>query len=236
MLFTLRISIPDQPGTLGAVASAFGNGGANILTLDVVEREDGFAVDDLYVEAPAGMQKALQSAIEAVPGLAVEDVRPAEAFRDMLASMELAAVLAETAGADAVGKLVENLPDALWANWSVALIGGPDKPEVLASSIGAPSMADITTPWLPLEAPRRLATSHWAPPGLPVETRDQWGQAEMQLVAAPLYNSNSAVLVGRRSGPRFRNAELRQLGQLSRIAAAVSSSKAPTPLNSIGKN
>lgn len=221
MLFTLRISIPDQPGTLGTVASAFGNGGANILTLDVIEREDGFAVDDLYVEAPAGMQNPLQHAIEAVPGLVVEDVRPAEAFRDMLAAMELAAVLTEVDPTEAVAKLVENLPDSLWANWSIALVGGPGKPEVLASSIGAPSMADITTPWMPLEAPRRLATSHWTPAGIPPETRDQWGQAEMQLVAAPLFDGNSAVLVGRRSGPRFRNAELRQLGQLARIAAAV---------------
>jgi len=234
-LFTLRISIPDQPGTLGAVASAFGNGGANILTLDVIEREDGFAVDDLYVEAPAGMQKALQSAIEAVPGLVVEDVRPAEAFRDMLASMELAAVLAEIDGAGAVAKLVENLPDSLWANWSVALIGGPGKPEVIASSIGAPSMAEITTPWLPLESPRRLSTAHWTPAGIPAETRDQWGQAEMQLVAAPLFDANSAVLVGRRSGPRFRNAELRQLGQLARIAAGVASNKS-SPLNPVGQS
>ena len=234
MLFTLRISIPDQPGTLGAVAGAFGNGGANILTLDVIEREDGFAVDDLFVEAPAGMQKALQSAIEAVPGLVIEDVRPAEAFRDMLASMELAAVLTEIDGTEAIAKLVENLPDSLWANWSVALIGGPGKPEVIASSIGAPSMADITTPWMPLEAPRRLSTEHWIPPGIPPQARDQWGQTEMQLVAAPLFDANSAVLVGRRSGPRFRNAELRQLGQLSRIAAAVASRRAP--VSSMGQS
>ncbi|MGH2717862.1 MAG: ACT domain-containing protein, partial [Actinomycetota bacterium] len=54
LIFALRISLPDLPGTLGRVASAFGTGGVNILTMDVVDREDGTAIDDLRVEAPSG--------------------------------------------------------------------------------------------------------------------------------------------------------------------------------------
>src|SRR5260370_17562467 len=84
MVFSLRISLPDLPGMLGRVARAFGKGDVNILTLDVVDRKDGTAVDDVRVEAPRGMQEALRRAAADVPGFVVEYVRPLEAFRPAL--------------------------------------------------------------------------------------------------------------------------------------------------------
>ncbi|NUT99783.1 MAG: ACT domain-containing protein, partial [Saccharothrix sp.] len=41
MSFLLRVQLPDRPGTLGAVASALGEIGADILSVDVVERGSG---------------------------------------------------------------------------------------------------------------------------------------------------------------------------------------------------
>jgi len=52
--FLLRVILPDKPGSLGAVATALGNAGADILGVDVVERADGHAIDDLAVELPHG--------------------------------------------------------------------------------------------------------------------------------------------------------------------------------------
>ncbi len=51
--YLLRVVLPDRPGTLGAVASALGGEGADILSVDVVERHQGVAVDDLVVDLPA---------------------------------------------------------------------------------------------------------------------------------------------------------------------------------------
>ncbi|MDQ3402573.1 MAG: amino acid-binding protein, partial [Actinomycetota bacterium] len=54
MSFLIRVQLPDSPGVLGAVATALGAIGADILSVDVVERVGGTAIDDLVVELPSG--------------------------------------------------------------------------------------------------------------------------------------------------------------------------------------
>ena len=77
MSFLLRVVLPDKPGSLGAVATALGNAGADILGVDVVERAHGHAIDDLAVELPPGRPPdVLITAAESVPGVEVESVRP----------------------------------------------------------------------------------------------------------------------------------------------------------------
>ncbi|MGH2810357.1 MAG: hypothetical protein ACRDIA_05695, partial [Actinomycetota bacterium] len=200
-------------------ATAMGRGGANILTLEVVERQDGYAVDDMSVEAPAGMQDALRRAAEEVPSLVVEEVRPADAFREALTPMELAARLAESP-AGAMTLLVEHLADALWASWAMAIDSGTRGLVVIASSIGAPPLEDMRTPWLPLDSARRLARAPWMPTRWRTGIISRAGVPSIEAAAAPLYGPHSAVLVARKRGPRFRGAEIMQLGALSRIAAA----------------
>ena len=48
--YLLRVELEDRPGSLGSLAVALGSVGADILSLDVVERTSGYAVDDLVVE------------------------------------------------------------------------------------------------------------------------------------------------------------------------------------------
>lgn len=220
MLFNLRVSLPDRPGTLGALATAMGKGGANILALDVVEREDGYAVDDLCVEAPAGMQEALRRAAEEIPSLVVEEVRPADAFRDILGPMQLAALLSEESPGRVIVTLVENLPDALWASWAAAVTYGKSGMEVIAKSTGSPDLQEMRTPWLPLLAARRLPRAPWMPSRWRTGLISKAGFPGIEAAAAPLLGGESAVLVARKRGPRFRSAELLQLGALSRIASA----------------
>jgi hypothetical protein len=75
--FLLRVVLPDTPGSLGAVATALGDAGADILGVNVVERSSGHAVDDLAVELPSGRPPdVLITAAESVPGVEVESVRP----------------------------------------------------------------------------------------------------------------------------------------------------------------
>ena len=52
MSYLLRLVLPDRPGALGAVATALGAVGADILSVDVIERSPDSAVDDFVVELP----------------------------------------------------------------------------------------------------------------------------------------------------------------------------------------
>lgn len=54
MSYLLRVQLPDRPGSLGALALALGSVGADILSLDVVDRGAGFAIDDLVVDVEPG--------------------------------------------------------------------------------------------------------------------------------------------------------------------------------------
>ena len=60
----------DRPGALGAVASALGHAGADILSVDIVERSEGQATDDLVVALPADrLADSLVSAAASVEGV-----------------------------------------------------------------------------------------------------------------------------------------------------------------------
>jgi len=220
MVFSLRISLPDLPGMLGRVARAFGKGDVNILTLDVVDRKDGTAVDDVRVEAPRGMQEALRRAAAAVPGFLVEYVRPLEAFRHVLEPLELAALLEES-GPAALVRLVEHLPDTLGASWALVVdvsAGSAGLPEILAASLGAPSAARLPAAWLDFSLLDALGGGREvARQAVPHDRGDG-----LEVAAALLDRPSAAVVLGRQRGPRFRASELRHLGLLARIAAAVS--------------
>lgn len=211
--YAVRLSIPDRPGSLSAVTAAIGRVGADIALLEIVERSDGIAIDDIYLIAD-GDRRELRFALEQVPGLIVESLRAVRRFPDAGAPMRLAAELVER-GRGAVPELVAGLPAALTASWAVALASGVQGLDVLAVSAGAPELDRITAPWLPLLSPRPLSRAEWMPPSW----RDDVSSG-LELAAAPLGNSAAGILVGRRDGPRFRSPELRQLADLARVAVA----------------
>lgn len=85
--YLLRIELADRPGSLGSLAVALGSVGADILSLDVVERGNGYAIDDLVVELPPGaMPDTLITAAEALNGVRVDSVRPHTGLLEATAS------------------------------------------------------------------------------------------------------------------------------------------------------
>lgn len=215
MSYLLRVLLPDRPGMLGAVASALGEAGADILSVDVVERSAGVAVDDLIVElAPGKLADSLITAAVSVPGVSVESIqRYYAAVGEAHRELELLEALA-SAPERAPELLVSAAPRIFRAGWAVVVRYDDRGPLVEAASPAAPELSDVDLPWLPLARAQVLdPTARWVPP--------EWAVLGTELAAAPLGDPDRAVLVGRAGGPAWRPAELLRLAHLAGIAVTV---------------
>jgi hypothetical protein len=217
MHYVLRVSLPDEYGALHALTGACRGAGADIVSLDVVERAGGFAVDDLCVTIDD--PDALTASLDRLPGMAVMSLRQVTSFRDLDGALALAAAMVAE-GRGAVRLLVERLPRALWAGWAIGVARGWNGLEQLAASDGA--LVPKCSHWLPLIAPRRLYRS---------DVTDDTATTTfdgLELAAAPLGQATSAVIVARRGGPRFVERELRQLDLLAKVSVATEVAHAHT--------
>ncbi|WP_344882538.1 amino acid-binding protein [Allokutzneria multivorans] len=214
MSFLIRVQLPDRPGTLGAVASALGEIGADILSVDVVERSPGVAVDDLVVELPSGrLPDVLITAAESVEGVEVDAVRPYAGVLDTHRELELVEeVAAEPLKGVAV--FTEGVPRIIRAGWAVVARRSPGGVERLAASTAAPETRAVELPWLPLAKARILdGEEEWVP--------ETWRELGTELAATPLGNPDRVLLVGRPGGPMFRAAEVARLAHLAGIVSVV---------------
>ena len=75
-LFRLHITLPDRPGSLGAVASAIGFAGGDIRGLVVVKSEDGKGYDDVTVSIPGSDPTDLVNVLNDLGGVEVIEVLP----------------------------------------------------------------------------------------------------------------------------------------------------------------
>ncbi len=215
MSYLLRVVLPDRPGMLGALATALGAAGGDIVSLDVVERGPEGAVDDLIVAMPpAGLADALITAAQTIPGVVVESLRPYYGGEDLHRDLELVDELAADPAAG-LALLVANAPGVFRAAWALLLTaGGGGTASVLHASPGAPQAEGLSVPWLPLSTARRLdSREQWVP--------ERWNVLGTELAAAPVGAPDRVVLVGRPGGPRFRASEVLRLAHLSGIAATV---------------
>ncbi|WP_199430429.1 ACT domain-containing protein [Qaidamihabitans albus] len=214
MSFLIRVQLPDSPGTLGAVATALGLAGADILSVDVVERGNGIAVDDLVVELPSGrLPDALITAAESIEGVEVDAVRPYAGVLDTHRELEL---VEEIAGQPASGLslLAEGVPRIIRAGWSLVVQQSDEGVLRLAASGAAPEAPVTDMPWLPLERATVLdSEDSWIP--------ETWQELGTELAATPLGKPDRALLVGRPGGPMFRAAEVARLAHLAGIVAVV---------------
>lgn len=214
MSFLIRVQLPDSPGTLGAVATALGTVGADILSVDVVERGSGVAIDDLVVELPSGrLPDALITAAESVEGVEVDAVRPYAGVLDTHRELELVEEIAAqpSAGLDI---LAEGVPKIIRAGWALVLHYTEDEVRRLASSSAAPEASVTDLPWLPLERATVLdGEDGWVP--------ETWQELGTELAATPLGKPDRTLLVGRPGGPMFRAAEVARLAHFAGIVAVV---------------
>ena len=77
--YVVRIALPDRPGALGLVASRIGAVGGDIVAINILERDEGRAVDEFVIEIDGHhLVDLLQSEIHEVDGVAVLEIRPAD--------------------------------------------------------------------------------------------------------------------------------------------------------------
>lgn len=212
MAYLLRIVLPDRPGVLGAVATALGEVGADILSLDVIDRGPGFAVDDVVLDLPPDrLADSLLTAAAVVPGVRVEYIRPYAGLTDPHRELELLDGLAGLPD-QPLAVLADGVARIFRAGWALVLdtpSGGQAR--VLASGGAAPEVTDLPAPWWPPSPVRVLeADAGWAPP--------DWRRLDIEVAVAPL--AQSALLVGR-SSLRWLASELLRLRHLAAIAATV---------------
>jgi hypothetical protein len=196
--FLLRVELPDVPGSLGRVATAIGEAGGDIEAIEIVEKRDGLAVDDVLMEMNEGaMPDSVVSACNAIDGVQVMWISRYAAggniFLDLEVVEELSAVPAE-----ALDRVVDLLPVAFRSDWAMRIHRSRG---VVRRTDAAPS----ELPFVEIERASRL---------------DMEGD-EVNLYAGARIDGNNVVVIGRRGGPEFVDSELARLGHLVSLAASL---------------
>jgi len=214
--YLLRVQLEDRPGSLGSLAVALGSVGADILSLDVVERGPGYAIDDLVVELPPGaMPDTLITAAENLNGIYVDTIRPHTGLLEAHRELELIDKTAAASGRDnQLQVFVDEAPRVLRVGWCTVVELTESGPQRVVGSHGAPETQAAATPWLPLDHAEALdAEADWVP--------QLWRDMNTTLAAAPLGSPHRAVVLGRPGGPQFRPSEVARLGYLAGIVATI---------------
>jgi hypothetical protein len=203
----LRIWLPDRPGALGAVASRVGAVKADVIGIDVIERDGGVAVDEIVVDLPDDSLTDLMLAeIRQVDGVGVEEVhRDATAAGDpAVAALGAARFVLEAADLGALASaLAQHARTLVGADWSCLLERAEetDPPSVLGASGPVPQ-----APWLAAFRAALLSDAVIAETAGPLDP-----------VCLPLAAAGADLLLGRQSRP-VRGRERERLLALMAVA------------------
>ena len=195
----LRVSLADRPGALAALTRALAAAGANVLSVTVLQREAGRAVDDLLLEWPFTRPwDHVMRAVEACPGARLHGLRHVATAEPAPDSLVLTQVLRTPEGALEV--LVDALPAVLLADWAaLADRRWPREPVV------ATPRAPLPLPVVPATLPR--------PRALIVDNDP--------VLAMPVESTELRLLVGRAAGPGFTRTERDRCAALLAATLAV---------------
>jgi hypothetical protein len=199
--FLLRVELPDVPGSLGRLATRIGEAGGDIEAIEIVEKRDDVAVDDVLLElVPGTMPDTIVSACHATPGVRVlwisRYAAGGQLFLDLEAVEELTANPKQ-----AINRLVDLLPVTFRADWA-ARVHRSDG--ILHATDAAP--ADL--PFVEVVRSQRAQ-------------RAEIDGDDNNVYAAVDLSDGEVVLLGRRGGPEFLDSELARVGHLAALAVGI---------------
>jgi hypothetical protein len=228
MLYLLRVSVPDRPGALGALASAIGEAGGDITAVDVVERGLSAAIDDVLVETPdATSADIIFAKLNSLPAIEIEAWQPFTEGDQLRDGLDIVDGLGSTASR-ALAAITRIAPAVLRARWVVIIDQVNSGVAITQASAGAPWVRWSALPWLPLASAGIVAADpSWLP--------HDWG-GDPQLAAAPVGDSQMALLAVRPTGPGFRPTEIAKLANLAAIAALAAHSILPSGIADSGRS
>ena len=164
----VRVHLPDRPGALGAVTSRIGAVGGDVLAIEVVDRTEGKAVDELVIDLPENASiDLLRRELGEIDGVVVERVAALHGpwLDPRMAALATAEGLLIAADRQTVLDFIcARVVHDLRASWAGALTSGGDL------------LVEATSPQLPPDdrpapEPEREATAELAGSGLVLTAR-----------------------------------------------------------------
>jgi hypothetical protein len=209
--YLIRLQLPDRPGALGAVASRIGSVGGDVVSIDILQRDNGVVVDELGVGlAGDHLLGLLRDEILEVDGVSIETLRAVDGpLPDRHSELlDIATELFVQASPDALlDRLADRIRRSLVADF--AAVVDADTTRVAASHGDAPPDGEL----------RAMALWAVAPLSAPVGA-DESGSGTDQspgVAAAEMVRAGVVLVVGR-AAPVFRTRERQWIAIMAELA------------------
>jgi hypothetical protein len=206
-VFLMRVVLPDRPGSLGRVASALGDVGADINAVEIIDKGDGVVVDDFIIDLPASqLPETIVTACNQLDGVRVEWISRYPEGGGLQSDLEaLERMTADPA--HAAETLVSLCPVVFRSHWAVLLHLGAHSTELTLATTMAPDLSDDLLGRLaPFDRTHRVdLESGWLP---------GWGDSTV--VVTPL-TRDRVIVIGRLGGPAFMDSEIARLHHLAAL-------------------
>jgi len=210
--YLIRLQLPDRPGALGAVASRIGSVGGDVVSIDILQRDNGVVVDELGVGlAGDHLLGLLRDEILEVDGVSIETLRAVDGpLPDRHAELlDIATELFVQSSPDALlDRLTGRVRRSLVADF--AAIIDSDTTRVAAAHGDAPGDDEL----------RAMALWAVAPLSSPVaaDESSSWPADQSPGVAAAELVRAGVVLVVGRVAPVFRSRERQWIAIMAELA------------------
>ncbi len=210
--YLIRVQLPDRPGALGAVASRIGSVGGDVVSIDILQRDNGVVVDELGVGlAGDHLLGLLRDEILEVDGVIIETLRAVDGpLPDRHAELlDIATELFVQTSPDALlDRLADRVRRSLVADF--AAVVDSDTTRVMAVHGDAPGEDEM----------RSMALWAVAPLSSPVgaDESGSWPSDPTPGVAAAELVRAGVVLVVGRVAPVFRSRERQWIAIMAELA------------------
>ncbi|MCU1676778.1 MAG: amino acid-binding domain protein [Frankiales bacterium] len=203
MLFELRMSVDDRPGSLARLTRLLADRAIDVRAVDILGSIVGKAVDVLLIDCSAEQAAVIAPELRALAGFELLSLHPAHHDRSDQPELDLLTTLAQPGG-DTIAAFTQAAVPAFSADWAMAFPVGRG-PRAEFSTALAPEI--LWNGWTPKRATRVL-------PGVYTGAA-----APFEGIHAPL-GVRHVLLLGRSPGPAFHELEVMRVNRLMGVAGS----------------